>query len=144
VDWWDINNYGNTGSTCTSPDYGIFTSGSPPVAETPYYGYVLASVVAWPHALLSAWGTSDPADVLDAVLPRCNRGHRGARRPGQVDSQRPAATLELKDDDQADITAAIDATGAGTGAASPSALFASTRRQQGASWAQPEAQPRLS
>ena len=64
VDWWDMNNYGNTGSTCTNPDYGMFTSGSPPVAETPYYGYVLASVLARPHALLSALGTSDPADVL--------------------------------------------------------------------------------
>jgi len=64
VDWWDMNNYGNTGSTCTQPDYGMFTSGSPPAAETPYYGYVLASVLARPHALLSALGTSDPADML--------------------------------------------------------------------------------
>jgi hypothetical protein len=63
-DWWDMNNYGNTGSTCTNPDYGMFTSGSPPVAETPYYGYVLASVLARPHALLSTMRTSDPTDVL--------------------------------------------------------------------------------
>jgi hypothetical protein len=64
VDWWDMNNYGNTGTTCTNADYGMFTSGSPPAPETPYYGYVLASVLARPHALLSALGTSDPADVL--------------------------------------------------------------------------------
>jgi hypothetical protein len=64
VDWWDMNNYGNTGATCTNPDYGMFTSGSPPTPETPYYGYVLASVLAQPHALLSAMATSDPADVL--------------------------------------------------------------------------------
>ena len=64
VDWWDMNNYGNTGASCTSPDYGMFTSASPPVPETPYYGYVLASVVARPGALLAAMGTSDPADVL--------------------------------------------------------------------------------
>jgi hypothetical protein len=64
VDWWDMNNYGNTGSTCTNPDYGMFTSGSPPVPETPYYGYVLASVLAQPGALLAAMGTSDAADVL--------------------------------------------------------------------------------
>jgi hypothetical protein len=64
VDWWDMNNYGNTGATCTSADYGMFTSASPPAPETPYYGYVLASVLARPHALLSALGTSDPADVL--------------------------------------------------------------------------------
>jgi hypothetical protein len=64
VDWWDMNNYGNTGASCTSPDYGMFTSASPPVPETPYYGYLLASVLARPGALLAALGTSDPADVL--------------------------------------------------------------------------------
>jgi hypothetical protein len=64
VDWWDMNNYGNTGATCTNPDYGMFTSGSPPVPETPYYGYVLAALLAQPHALLAAMTTSDPADVL--------------------------------------------------------------------------------
>jgi len=64
VDWWDMNNYGNTTSACTSPDFGMFTSSSPPVPETPYYGYVLASVLARPHALLAALPTSDPADVL--------------------------------------------------------------------------------
>jgi hypothetical protein len=64
VDWWDMNNYGNTTSACTSPDFGMFTSSSPPVPETPYYGYVLASMLARPHALLAALPTSDPADVL--------------------------------------------------------------------------------
>jgi hypothetical protein len=64
VDWWDMNNYGNTGAACTNPDYGMFTSGSPPVPETPYYGYLLAALLAQPHALLSAMTTSDPADVL--------------------------------------------------------------------------------
>ena len=71
VDWWDMNNYGNTTSSCTNPDYGMFTSCSPPVAETPYYGYLLASVLAQPHALLATMGTSDPADVLayQSALP---------------------------------------------------------------------------
>ena len=64
VDWWDMNNYGNTSSSCVNPDYGMFTSSSPPAPETPYYGYVLASVLARPHALLATMGTSDPADVL--------------------------------------------------------------------------------
>ena len=64
VSWWDMNNYGNTGATCANPDYGMFTSGSPPVPETPYYGYVLASMLAQPHALLASMPTSDPADVL--------------------------------------------------------------------------------
>jgi hypothetical protein len=64
VDWWDMNNYGNTGATCVDPDYGMFTSDSPPAPETPYYGYLLASVLARPHARLAAMTTSDPSDVL--------------------------------------------------------------------------------
>jgi hypothetical protein len=64
TDWWDMNNYGNTGATCTNPDYGMFTSDSPPAPETPYYGYVLAALLAQPHALLAAMATSDPTDVL--------------------------------------------------------------------------------
>ena len=28
VDWWDLNNYGNTTSGCVKPDYGFFTSSS--------------------------------------------------------------------------------------------------------------------
>jgi hypothetical protein len=64
VDWWDMNNYGNTGATCTNPDYGMFTSASPPAPETPYYGYVLASVLAQPQAFLGTLTTSDPTDVL--------------------------------------------------------------------------------
>jgi len=71
VDWWDMNNYGNTTSSCTNSDYGLFTSSSPPAPETPYYGYLLASVIARPHALLGTLRTSDPADVLayQALLP---------------------------------------------------------------------------
>ena len=71
VDWWDMNNYGNTTASCTGSDYGLFTSSSPPVAETPYYGYVLASVLAQPHAVLGSIPTSDAADVLayESVLP---------------------------------------------------------------------------
>ncbi len=64
VDWWDMNNGGNSGATCTNADFGMFTSGSPPVPETPYYGYLLASVLARPGALLSAMPTSNPRVVL--------------------------------------------------------------------------------
>jgi hypothetical protein len=64
VDWWDMNNYGNTTAACTNSDYGMFTSASPPTPETPYYGYLLASVLARPGALLAAMRTSDAADVL--------------------------------------------------------------------------------
>lgn len=71
VDWWDMNNYGNTGTTCSNADFGMFTSGSPPAPETPYYGYLLASILAQPHALLAPMSTSDPADVLafQSLLP---------------------------------------------------------------------------
>jgi hypothetical protein len=71
ADWWDMNNYGNTSQSCTNPDYGLFTSSSPPVAETPYYGYLLASVLAQPRAVLGTVSTSDPSDVLayESVLP---------------------------------------------------------------------------
>jgi len=65
VDWWDMNNYGNTGSQCTSPDFGLFTSSAAkPVPETPYYGYLLASMLAQPHAKLSTLTTSDQANVV--------------------------------------------------------------------------------
>ena len=53
-----------------------FTSSSPPVAETPYYGYLLASVLAQPHALLGPLGTSDPSDVL-AYQSRLPSGRLG-------------------------------------------------------------------
>jgi len=71
VDWWDMDSYGNTGSRCVRPDNGFFTSSAKPVAETPYYGYALASVLAQPHAQLGTLDTSDPADVLafQSVLP---------------------------------------------------------------------------
>jgi hypothetical protein len=71
VDWWDINNYGNTGSSCDKPDYGLFTSSSPPATETPYDGYLLASILAKPHAALGTLRTSDPSNVLafQSVLP---------------------------------------------------------------------------
>jgi aryl-alcohol dehydrogenase-like predicted oxidoreductase len=70
-----------------------------------------------PAAVAIAWTLSFPG-VTGAIV--------GARRPGQVDGWLPAAALELKDDDLADIAAAVDATGAGTGPASPSS-FASPR-----------------
>src|ERR1700722_1139543 len=71
VDWWDMNNYGNTTASCVNPDYGMFTSSSPPVPDAPYYGYLLASVLAQPHALLAALRTSDASDVLayQSLLP---------------------------------------------------------------------------
>jgi aryl-alcohol dehydrogenase-like predicted oxidoreductase len=43
----------------------------------------------------------------------------GARSPRQVQGWLPAAALKLKEDDLADIAAAIHASGAGAGPASP-------------------------
>ena len=63
-----------------------------------------------PAAVAIAWTLSFPG-VTGAIV--------GARRPGQVDGWLPAANLKLKEDDLADIAAAIRATGAGTGPATP-------------------------
>jgi aryl-alcohol dehydrogenase-like predicted oxidoreductase len=63
-----------------------------------------------PAAVAVAWALAFPG-VTGAIV--------GGRSPGQVDGWLPAASLELKDDDLSDIAAAIRATGAGTGPASP-------------------------
>jgi hypothetical protein len=64
VDWWDLNNYGNSTNSCVNPDWGFFTSAASPVPETAYYGYLLASALARPGALLGPLTTSSPDDVL--------------------------------------------------------------------------------
>jgi aryl-alcohol dehydrogenase-like predicted oxidoreductase len=64
-----------------------------------------------PAAVAVAWTLAFPG-VTGAIV--------GARSPHQVDGWLPAASLKLKDDDLSDIAAAIRATGAGTGPASPS------------------------
>jgi hypothetical protein len=71
VDWWQLNSSDNTTSRCVQPDSGFFTSSAPPATETPYYGYLLASLLAKPHAQLSTLVTSHPSDVLafQSVLP---------------------------------------------------------------------------
>jgi aryl-alcohol dehydrogenase-like predicted oxidoreductase len=63
-----------------------------------------------PAAVAVAWTLSFPA-VTGAIV--------GARSPQQVLGWLPAATLELKEGDLTEIAAAIYATGAGTGPASP-------------------------
>ena len=63
-----------------------------------------------PAAVAVAWTLAFPG-VTGAIV--------GARSPEQVDGWLPAATVELKDDDLADIAAAVGATGAGTGPAAP-------------------------
>jgi aryl-alcohol dehydrogenase-like predicted oxidoreductase len=58
-----------------------------------------------PAAIAVAWTLSFPA-VTGAIV--------GARSPEQVRGWLPAATLELKEDDLAEIAAAVHATGTGT------------------------------
>jgi hypothetical protein len=66
----------------------------------------------------------DVGQVLDVEVdvpqPAARGAIVGARSPRQVDGWLTAASLELKDDDLSDIAAAIRATGAGGGPASPS------------------------
>ncbi len=64
VDWWYMNDGGNSTPSCVAPGSGFFTSSSPPTPETPYYGYLLASVLAQPNAALERVVTSDSSDVL--------------------------------------------------------------------------------
>lgn len=72
-----------------------------PVAER--HGVPLASVAV-------AWALAWPG-VTGAIV--------GARNPAQVDGWLPAATLELTGEDQAEIRAAIEATGVGSGPLAP-------------------------
>jgi aryl-alcohol dehydrogenase-like predicted oxidoreductase len=63
-----------------------------------------------PAAIAVAWTLSFPG-VTGAIV--------GTRSSRQVDGWLPAANLKLKEDDLADIAAAVRATGAGTGPGSP-------------------------
>ena len=71
VDWWYMNDGGNTTPTCDSPGSGLFTSSSSPTPESPYYGYLLASLLAQPRARLAKIVTTAPHEVLgfEAILP---------------------------------------------------------------------------
>ncbi len=71
VDWWDMDNYGDASSRCSGPAEAMFSASVKPVAYTPYYGYLLASLLAPPRARLAPLSTSDSSQVLafQAVLP---------------------------------------------------------------------------
>jgi hypothetical protein len=66
VDWWTMNGYGNTGTTCSKADEGMFTSNKKPVPEAPYLGYLLAGDLAQPGAQLSKLAL--PAAASSSVL----------------------------------------------------------------------------
>lgn len=49
-----MNGYGNTGTTCSRPDEGMFTSGNKPLAESRYLGYLFTGNLTQPGAKLTA------------------------------------------------------------------------------------------
>jgi hypothetical protein len=70
VDWWDLNNEGDSHKSCTRPDHGLVTSAKKPMAETPYYGYLLASRLAQPGARFGFMATSNPQVLaFQSALP---------------------------------------------------------------------------
>jgi hypothetical protein len=62
VDWWQLSGYGNTGTTCSKADEGMFTSNNKPVQESPYIGYLLAGYLAKPGAKLRKLNLTPAAD----------------------------------------------------------------------------------
>jgi hypothetical protein len=52
VDWWNESDSDNAGGQCQTPDYAMFDSTG--AAQPPYDGFLLASKLAQPHAVLSA------------------------------------------------------------------------------------------
>jgi aryl-alcohol dehydrogenase-like predicted oxidoreductase len=82
--------------------------------------YAVESGINWiDTAAVYGLGHSEEVVAWTLAFPGVTGAIVGARSPGQVDGWLPAASLELKDDDLSDIAAAIRATGAGTGPASP-------------------------
>lgn len=73
VDWFDLNNHGNMTRACRQADNGLLTSSDPPAAETPYWGYLLASKLAVPGAALGTIGVAGRASksvlAFESVLP---------------------------------------------------------------------------
>jgi hypothetical protein len=74
VDWWTLSGYGNTGTTCSKADEGMFTSNNKPVQESPYLGYLLAGYLTKPGAKLTKLNLTPAADAssvlaFQSVLP---------------------------------------------------------------------------
>jgi hypothetical protein len=62
IDWWAMNGFGNTGTSCSHPDEGMFTSSNKPLQESPYLGYLLAGALAQPGAKLTRLTVAPAAD----------------------------------------------------------------------------------
>ena len=74
VDWWKASDSDNAGGHCKNPDYAMFDSTG--VAQPPYDGFLLASKLAQPRAVLSA-ANSGNGNVL-AFHASLRDGHQGA------------------------------------------------------------------
>jgi hypothetical protein len=62
VDWWQQADAQNSGGTYTNPSYSLFDSDGNP--QTPYWGWLLASKLAQPGALLSIDTTNTNPFIL--------------------------------------------------------------------------------
>jgi hypothetical protein len=62
VDWWQQADGQNSGGSLVNPSYSMFDSDGNP--QTPYWGYLLASKLAQPGALLSVDATNQNPAVL--------------------------------------------------------------------------------
>jgi len=62
VDWWQQADGQNSGGSLAKPSYSMFDSDGNP--QTPYWGYLLASKLAQPGALLSVDTTNENPAIL--------------------------------------------------------------------------------
>lgn len=74
VDWWKASDSDNAGGQCKNPDYAMFDRTGVP--QPPYDGFLLASKLAQPGAVLSA-AKSGNGNVL-AFHASLRHGHQGA------------------------------------------------------------------
>jgi hypothetical protein len=74
VDWWKASDSDNAGGHCRNPDYAMFDRTGVP--QPPYDGFLLASKLAQPYAVLSAVKSGN-GNVL-AFHAYLRGGHQGA------------------------------------------------------------------
>ncbi|HEX6452406.1 MAG TPA: aldo/keto reductase [Trebonia sp.] len=108
---------GFTAARAASLEPGDWRAGHPDFTEPAVSANLALAHALRPVAARHGVTTAAVAVAWTLAFPAVTGAIVGARSPRQVDGWLPAATLELKDDDLSDITAAIRATSAGTGPA---------------------------
>jgi aryl-alcohol dehydrogenase-like predicted oxidoreductase len=106
---------GFTASRAAGLEPGDWRAGHPDFTEPAVSANLALAHALRPVAARHGVTTAAVAVAWTLAFPAVTGAIVGARSPRQVDGWLPAATLELKEDDLSDITAAIRATGAGTG-----------------------------